>query len=223
MATRMNTAYRYPADCPETFPVFPLPEALLLPRGQLPLNIFEPRYIDMVDEALRTSRVIGIVQPNDDENAAVPKLYKVGCAGRLTQFSETGDGRYLITLVGMARFQIIEEVETATTFRQVRASFEPFARDFIPNDGEQYVDRDNVLRMLRDFAMATDIEIDWQGIERTPNEALVNALSMMSPYGVKEKQALLEAETLKDRAETLIAITEIELARLAGVSDQTLQ
>lgn len=223
MATSMNPVYRYPSDCPETFPVFPLPGALLLPRGQIPLNIFEPRYIEMVDEALRTNRVIGMIQPDDDNQTVVPKLYSVGCAGRLTQFAETGDGRYLITLVGIARFQVLEEIETMTSFRQVRASFAPYTRDFQAREGEEYVDREGVLKVLRDFAAATEIDINWEGIDRTPNEALVNALSMMSPFGPKEKQALLEAETLKDRAEALIAITEIELARLAGISDTTLQ
>jgi len=220
----MNPVYRYPSDCPETFPVFPLPGALLLPRGQIPLNIFEPRYIEMVDEALRSQRIIGMIQPDDeDSNARSPKLYSVGCAGRLTQFSETGDGRYLITLVGVARFRVVEELVASSSFRQVRASFEPYAHDFIAHEGEDYVDRDGVLQALRDFATATDIDIDWEGIEHTPSEALVNALSMMSPFGVREKQALLEADTLKERAEALIAITEIELARIAGLSDTTLQ
>lgn len=221
--TTMNTVYRYPSDCPDVFPVFPLPGALLLPRGQIPLNIFEPRYIEMVNEALRTNRIIGMIQPDDDAQAVVPKLYSVGCAGRLTQFSETGDGRYLITLVGIARFHMVGEVEAITPFRQVRASFEPYVHDFQAREGEDYVDREGVLKALRDFAAATDIDIDWEGIDRTPNEVLVNALSMMSPFGAREKQALLEAETLKDRAETLVAITEIELARLAGMSDTTLQ
>ncbi len=219
----MNSVYRYPSDCPVAFPVFPLPGALLLPRGQIPLNIFEPRYIAMIDEALRTSRVIGMIQPDDDASAVVPRLYSVGCAGRITQFAETGDGRYLITLVGIARFRVLDELEGSTSFRQVRASFEPYAHDFCPRDGEDHVDRDGVLKALRTFAKAAELDIDWKGIDQTPNEALVNALSMMSPFGAREKQALLEAETLKERAEALIAITEMELARLAGLPDTTLQ
>ncbi len=223
MAMSMNPVYRSPMDCPTIFPIFPLPGALLLPRGQMPLNIFEPRYIEMVDHALQTDRIIGMIQPNDNSLSVTPKLYSVGCAGRITQFAETGDGRYLITLVGIARFKVVEELEPFKLFRQIRASFEPFSKDFLPKAGEEDVDREGVLQALRDFASAIDISIDWEGIEQTPNEALVNALSMMGPFAPRDKQALLEAETLKDRAETLIAITEIELARIAGLSDTTLQ
>ncbi len=214
----MNVAYSRPEDVPDVIPVFPLPGALLLPRGQLPLNIFEPRYVAMVDEALRTNRIIGMIQPDLEAGGAplVPKLYPVGCAGRITQFAETGDGRYLITLTGIARFRIEEELATTLPFRLCRVSFAPYALDFQPRAGEAEVDREAVLKALRDFVEATDLKIDWKGVEQAPNEALVNALSMMSPYGAKEKQALLEAPDLKTRAEVLVAITEIELARARG-------
>jgi len=221
----MNAVYRGPGDCPTVIPVFPLPGALLLPRGQIPLNIFEPRYLAMVDDALRGDRIIGMIQPDADGggSALTPKLYQVGCAGRLTQFAETGDGRYLITLVGIARFRIEEELPVTTLYRQCRVSFEPFEVDFTARAGENEVDRTGVLKALRDFVEAANVRVDWQGIEEAPNEALVNALCMMSPFGVREKQALLEAPTLAKRAEALIALTEIELARSGTNSDSTLQ
>ncbi len=220
----MNAAYRGPEDCPSVIPVFPLPGALLLPRGQMPLNIFEPRYLAMVDEALKTDRIIGMVQPDadNDPNTTVPKLYKVGCAGRITQFAETGDGRYLISLIGIARFRIEEELATMTPYRQCQVTYDPFSADFLARAGEEEVDREGVLQALGDFVDATDLKVDWRGIEQAPNEALVNALCMMSPFGAREKQALLEAPDLKTRAEALIAITEIELAR-GEDSEPTLQ
>jgi Lon protease-like protein len=217
----MNAVYAGPQDLPDAIPVFPLPGALLLPRGQMPLNIFEPRYVAMVDEALRTNRVIGMIQPDPESGAAaVPKLYPVGCAGRLTQLAETGDGRYLMTLTGIARFRIEEELATTLPYRVCRVSFEPFGADFRARAGEDEVDRPAVLEALKAFAEATDMKLDWKGVEQAPNEALVNALSMMSPYGPREKQALLEAPDLKTRAEMLVAITEIELARARGGDDQ---
>ena len=221
----MNVTYRGPADCPASIPVFPLPGALLLPRGQMPLNIFEPRYLAMVDDCLAGARVIGMIQPEDEgtDGPHGPSLYAVGCAGRLTQLAETGDGRYLITLVGIARFKVIEELAVTTPYRQCRVDFSPFASDFQPHRGEEEVNRQGVLEALQAFVKANDVKIDWQGIERTPNEALVNALCMMSPYGSREKQALLEAPDLKARAEALIAITEIELARGSDDGETTLQ
>ncbi|HEX2508976.1 MAG TPA: LON peptidase substrate-binding domain-containing protein, partial [Microvirga sp.] len=217
----MNVVYRGPQDCPTVIPVFPLPGALLLPRGQMPLNIFEPRYLAMIDDALKGERMVGMVQPDAESGgaASTPKLYRVGCAGRITQFAETGDGRYLITLVGVARFRIQEELPATTLYRQCRVSFAPFEADFIARAGEEQVDRAGVLRALREFVEAADVRVDWEGIDQAPNEALVNALCMMSPFGAREKQALLEAPDLKRRAEVLIAITEIELARSGGGSE----
>jgi uncharacterized protein len=221
----MNAVYRGPEDCPAVIPVFPLPGALLLPRGQMPLNIFEPRYLAMIDAALKGDRIVGMIQPDPEAvgSAAVPKLYGVGCAGRITQLAETGDGRYLITLVGIARFRVAEELATTTLFRQCRVEFEPFAADFLARAGEEAVDRAGVLKALRDFVAAADVRVDWDGIDQAPNEALVNALCMMSPFGPREKQALLEAPDLKTRAEVLVAITEIELARGGSGSETTLQ
>jgi Lon protease-like protein len=221
----MNAVYRGPQDCPAVIPVFPLPGALLLPRGQMPLNIFEPRYLSMVDDALKGDRVIGMIQPDVEAggSALTPRLYRVGCAGRITQFAETGDGRYLITLVGIGRFKVEEELTATTLYRQCRVTFEPFTTDFVARAGEEKVDRAGVLKALRDFVEAADVRVDWEGIDQAPNEALVNALCMMSPFGAKEKQALLEAPDLQRRAEVLIAITEIELARTSGGSESTLQ
>jgi Lon protease-like protein len=221
----MNAVYRGPEDCPSVIRVFPLPGALLLPRGQMPLNVFEQRYLAMVDDALKGDRIIGMVQPDLDNSPAAlaPKLYRVGCAGRITQLAETGDGRYLITLIGIARFRIEEELPQTALFRQCRVNFEPFSSDFVARAGETEVDRAGVVKALRDFVDAAHVKVDWHGIEEAPNEALVNALCMMSPFGVREKQALLEAPDLKTRAEVLIALTEIELARGSAGSDSPLQ
>ena len=214
------------ATSPEVIPVFPLPGALLLPRGQMPLNIFEPRYLAMVDDALRDGhRLIGMIQPDaahpgpDDK----PNLYKVGCVGRITQLAETGDGRYLMQLTGVARFRVEEELKVATDYRQCRVSYVPFADDFVARRGEEAVDREALLRALSDFLKANDLKADWEGIENAPNEALVNALAMMSPYGSAEKQAMLEAPDLKTRAEILVAATEIELAKTNTPGETPLQ
>jgi|SRR5215207_448939 len=212
----MNVVYRGPFDLPETIPVFPLSGALLLPRGQMPLNIFEPRYLEMVDDAMTDRhRLIGMIQPDAAHPGpeAKPNLYKIGCVGRITQLAETGDGRYLIQLTGIARFKLTEELTVATAYRQCRVDYQPYADDFIARKGEEEVDRQAVLDALKAFLEANDLKADWEGIENAPNEALVNALAMMSPYGPAEKQALLEAPDLKTRAEILVAVTEIELAK----------
>lgn len=221
----MNVVYDGPHDLPEAVPVFPLAGALLLPRGQMPLNIFEPRYVEMVDAVLRGPRLIGMIQPESDQEAgaAVPRLYRVGCVGRLVQFAETGDGRYLISLAGVSRFAVEEELTVMTPFRQCRITAAPFACDFKPRLGESEVDREAVLGALLKFTRATGLKIDWDGVEKAPNEALVNALSMMAPFGTREKQALLEAPDLKSRAEALVAITEMELAKTDPGSQTTLQ
>ncbi|CAL8975354.1 Lon protease 2 [Rhodoplanes serenus] len=222
----MNAVYRGPADLPSTLSLFPLSGALLLPRGQMPLNIFEPRYLAMVDDALRHGhRLIGMIQPDsahpgpDDK----PNLFRVGCVGRISQFAETGDGRYLIQLTGVARFRVEHELAADTPYRQALVSYAPFADDFVARKGEREVDRTALLRALRDFLEANKLKADWEGIENAPNEALVNALAMMSPYGPAEKQAMLEAPDLKARAEILVAVTEIELAKGRTPGDAPLQ
>ena len=223
----MNAVYRKPDDLADVIPVFPLPGALLLPRGQMPLNIFEPRYLAMIDDALRSGlRLIGMIQPDTAHPGSEerPNLYKVGCVGRITQFAESGDGRYLIQLTGVARFHLGEELQVPSPYRQCRVSYAPFAGDFSPREGEDEVDRKALLHALADFLKANNLKADWDGIENAPNEALVNALAMMSPYGTAEKQALLEAPDLKTRAEILIAVTEMELAKkTAGGGEPPLQ
>jgi Lon protease-like protein len=222
----MNAVYRGPADLPGTIPVFPLPGALLLPRGQMPLNIFEPRYLEMVDDALRDGhRLIGMIQPDPAHPGTPerPNLYKVGCAGRITQIAETGDGRYLMQLTGVTRYRIIQELPVATAYRQCIVDYMPFIDDFTARKGEERVDRKAVLAALTQYLKANNLKADWEGIENAPNEALVNALAMMSPYDPAEKQAMLEAPDLKTRAEILIAITEIALAKSHTEGDPPLQ
>lgn len=221
----MNATYRGPIDLPGVIPVFPLPSALLLPRGKMPLNIFEPRYLAMVDDALRDGhRLIGMIQPDVHQSGSAnkPPLYRIGCAGRITQLAESGDGRYLLELTGVARFRIEEELKALTLYRQCRVTFAPFADDFIARKGEDAVNREALVAALRGFLKANNLKADWDGIENAPNEALVNALAMMSPYGPAEKQALLEAPDLKTRAEILVAVTEIELAK-TNTPGETLQ
>ena len=222
----MNAVYRSPADLPEVIPVFPLPGALLLPRGQLPLNIFETRYLALVDDSMRDGhRLIGMIQPDPTHPGSEqkPALFKIGCIGRITQLAETGDGRYHIQLTGVARFRIVEEFEVATAYRQCRVTYLPYAQDFTARLGEDAVDRKALLDTLAAFLKANNLKTDWDGIENAPNEALVNALAMMSPYGPAEKQALLEAPDLKTRAEILIAATQIELAKKSTGGETSLQ
>jgi hypothetical protein len=219
----MNAVYEGPDDLPAVIPVFPLGGALLLPRGRMPLNIFEPRYLAMVDYALGKDRVIGIIQPDTSSPSAdKPKLYGVGCAGRIVQFAETGDGRYIVALAGISRFALEEELPTPRPYRLCRVSYEPYADDFHSGSGEDFVDREAVLAALRKFTDATGVSFDWDNVAQASNEALVNALSMLAPFGGREKQALLQAPDLKTRAETLVALTEIELARGGSSSSPTI-
>lgn len=208
-----NAHYRTGKDLPASVPVFPLSAALLLPGSRMPLNIFEPRYLQMVDEAMAGKRLIGMIQPRLDGAVRAdgePELCEVGCVGRLTSLTETGDGRYLVSLTGVCRFRMTEELTVRTPFRQCRIL--PFSGDLNEDQGTG-IDRAALLKAFRAYLQANDLEADWEGVSRAENATLVNALSMMSPYGAAEKQALLEAPDLKTRAETLIAITEMALAR----------
>ena len=209
-----NAHYRLAKDLPSTIPIFPLEGALLLPGGRMPLNIFEPRYLQMVDEAVAGSRLIGIIQPSLDgalREDGEPELCNVGCAGRIIAFSETGDGRYLISLQGVFRFRIAHELTVKTPFRQAKPA--PFIADLDDDPAANEIDRPALLKAFRAYLQANDLEADWESVSRAENAMLVNALSMMAPYGPAEKQALLEAPDLRARAETLIAITEMALAR----------
>lgn len=209
-----NVSYRKVSDLPECVPVFPLTGALLLPGGRMPLNIFEPRYLAMIDDTFIGKRLIGMVQPRLDGAKRAdgePELCAVGCLGRLTSFTETGDGRYLVVLQGVCRFRVDEEIAGRNGYRQCRVR--PFAADLDEAAGADEVDRPALLKTFRTYLKANDLDADWESVSRAENATLVNALSMMAPYGAAEKQALLEAPDLKTRAETLIAITEISLAR----------
>jgi Lon protease-like protein len=223
----INVEYLGPADLPEIIPVFPLPGALLLPRGQMPLNIFEPRYLAMVDDCFRDGhRLIGMIQPDiahSPKHSDKPALFRVGCVGRITQLAESGDGRYILELTGVSRFKLVEELEVLTPYRQCKVDFFAFVDDFTARMGEDEVDREALLAVLADFLKANNLKVDWEGVESAPNEALVNALAMMSPYGAAEKQAMLEAPDLKTRAEILIAVTEMDLAKKRTSGDPPLQ
>lgn len=207
--------YRRPSQMPEALPLFPLPGALLLPRRPMQLTVFEPRYLDMLDDALSGDRLIGIIQPVAEEPAegAAPELFAVGCAGRIVQYAEIGDKRCYLTLMGVARFRVARELPVATRYRSVAADYSDFSDDFKEGLGEKTVDRKALVDALRAFADANKVSVDWDDIEKATNETLVNALSMMSPYGTKEKQALLEARDLRSRADILVAISQVELAR----------
>jgi len=222
----INDEYRGPSDLPEIIPVFPLPGALLLPRGQMPLNIFEPRYLAMVDDAFRDGhRLIGMIQPDfsHSPDEAHPKLFQVGCVGRITQLAESGDGRYILELTGITRFKVMEEQTVLTPYRQCKVDYLRYLDDFTARKGEDAVDREALLGALTEFLKANNLKVDWEGIENAPNEALVNALAMMSPYGAPEKQAMLEAPDLKTRAEILVAITEMDLAKKRTSNETGLQ
>jgi len=222
-AMKLNRNYSRPKEMPRVMPVFPLAGALLLPRRPIQLTIFEPRYLAMLDDALSGERLIGMIQPSagdEAEEEPAPELYPIGCAGRIVQYAEIGDDRCFLTLMGVARFRVVEEQTATTPYRLVRADFSDFADDFEEGLGESAVDRNSLVDALRAFAEANKIKIDWDDIHKASNETLVNGLAMLSPYGAKEKQALLEAADLKSRAEILVAISQMELARSADASIQ---
>lgn len=222
-----NARYLRPQDLPETLPVFPLTGVLLLPGAQLPLNIFEPRYLSMFDDALAGNRLIGMVQPSfgdtreETGEAHVQALCQVGCVGRITSFAEMEDGRYFTSLTGICRFRLFDEQHPAKGYRSFRIA--PFATDLADGDEDAQVDREALLAAFKAYLDANKLEADWESVERASNVTLVNSMAMMSPYGPAEKQALLEAPDLKTRAETLIAITEIVLARNFGDIETMLQ
>lgn len=224
----LTDRYKKPADLPPQLPVFPLRGAILLPRATLPLNVFEPRYLAMIDEAMSGPRVIGIVQPSgrdeSDDSPIAPSagLRRVGCVGRITTYQELDDGRMIITLTGIARFEIVDEVATAKPYRTVNASYDRFAQDFTQGLGEDLVDRENLLRVLKGYLETNRLRADWNAVSRASSEFLINVLAVMSPYGPEEKQALLEATDLKTRADVLVALAEMELAS-GGEPGNTLQ
>jgi Lon protease-like protein len=205
------------AALPTTLPIFPLPGVLLLPHGRLPLRIFEPRYLAMTRDALAGERLIGMVQPNDPVvSDANPPVYPIGCAGRITSFTETDDGLFLITLTGISRFRIREELPLLEGYRRVVPEWTDFARDLEADENSGF-DRDRLIRGLKGFFQHHQISADWDAIASTPAERLVTSIAMMCPFEPSEKQALLEAPDLDDRARLLTAI--VEMAVLNGSSD----
>ena len=216
--------YRNPSDLPERIPVFPLAGALLLPRADLPLNIFEPRYVAMVEAALASHHLIGMIQPApDDVKADVPGLLKVGCVGRITSYAETSDDRILVTLTGVSRFAIVDELDAGTPYRQVIADYHPFAVDLVSDLGASEVNRPALLKAFRDYLNANNMNADWDQVDAASTEVLVNTLSLLAPYPPQEKQALLEAPDLKTRADVLVALTEVALRRMTPGGKSQLQ
>ncbi|MDI1280278.1 LON peptidase substrate-binding domain-containing protein [Brevundimonas sp.] len=207
----MAQGYIKAADLPQVVPVFPLPGTILLPRGQLPLNIFEPRYLNMIDDAMAGDRILAMIQPSGGP-ADLPILSPVGCVGRITSFAETSDGRYLVTLTGCARFRVTAELPTQGPYRQVRADYSAYAADLVSPPTDLEMDREPFLDALRAYLENRGLEIDWDTAESAPPEALINSLSMALPFEPAEKQALIEAMTLMDRAEVLTALMRIDAA-----------
>ncbi len=198
-------------DLPQVIAVFPLDGALLLPHAQLPLQIFEPRYVAMVDEVMAAERIIGMVQTRPGGDPERPGLQPIGCAGKITTFSETNDGRYLITLTGLSRFRIVDELTVQTPYRQARVDFLPFETDLQPPRGEdEGFDRLKLLSALKGYLERRSLDVDWETAKAAPAEALVNSLAMALPFDPAEKQALLEAARLNERRETLVALMEID-------------
>jgi uncharacterized protein len=221
--------YRGPADMPQVLPLFPLRGAILLPRATLALNVFEPRYLALIDFALGADRLVGVVQPATEagESESPPgksfPLRRVGCAGRITAYTESDDGRVLLSLTGIARFKLAREVAGEQPFRLGQADFAGYATDFTCQHGEEDVDRPRLLETLKHYLSANKLSADWDRIDSASNERLVNTLSILSPYGPEEKQALLEAPDLKSRAEALVALAEMELAARDDGSGTSLQ
>ncbi len=210
------------ADLPSTIPVFPLPGALLLPRARLPLHIFEPRYLQMLDDTLKTShRLIGMIQPREVPDPETTRLHRVGCAGRLTAFSETEDGRYMITLSGISRFRVASEVEGFTPYRRCEVSWDGFDRDLGAAEKDKGFDRETFLALLGRFFDDQSLKTDWESLREADDELLINSLSMLCPFDPEDKQALLEAPSLTTRRETLVTL--IEFALRGGAPEEFLQ
>lgn len=228
MTSSIAQKYRLLKDLPETLPLFPLKGVILLPRSNLPLNIFEPRYLQMTDDILAGERLIGMIQPATGANVdltgkeAVP-LRQTGCVGRVTEYSEVDDGRVLITLTGVCRFDIVEELDTDQPYRSFKVNYDKYEDDLLPGFGESKVNRDTLLTVLRTYLNLHELDADWDSIHQSSNEFLVNTLSIISPYGPEEKQALLETKDLKSRSEVLIALAEMDIASSDDGSGSSLQ
>jgi Lon protease-like protein len=201
------------SDLPAKIPVFPLPGALLLPRSRLPLHIFEPRYLQMIDDCLKTEhRLIGMVQPRAQKSSSGRELQAIGCAGRLTQISETEDRRYMITLAGISRYRIAREVSGFQPYLQADVTWEGFERDLGRAEVDRGFDRPAFLDLLRRYFEAQELSTDWDSLKDADEELLINSLSMLCPFDPEEKQALLEAPSLATRRETVVTLMEFALA-----------
>ncbi|MDD7971510.1 LON peptidase substrate-binding domain-containing protein [Roseinatronobacter alkalisoli] len=208
-------------DLPDLIAVFPLPGALLLPRARLPLHIFEPRYLAMLDECMKTPhRLIGMIQPRSTPLGSEKALHSIGCAGRLTAFSETEDGRYMITLTGVSRFRLQQEVTGFTPYRRAEVSWEGFERDRGSDEQDDGFDRDEFFVLLKRFFAIHGLSTDWDSLTEANDELLINSLSMLCPLEPDDKQALLEAPSLTNRRETLVTLMEFALR---GGTDEALQ
>ncbi len=200
-------------DLPETIPVFPLPGALLLPRSHLPLHIFEPRYLQMLDDVLKSDhRLIGMVQPYGKDQ----RLHSIGCAGRVTAFSETEDGRYMITMSGKSRFRIAAEVEGFTPYRRCNVTWQGFERDLGGADKDATFNRPAFMKVLARYFEEENLSTDWESLQEADDELLINSLSMLCPFEPEDKQALLEAPSLTTRRETLTTLMEFSLRGGSG-------
>ena len=213
----MAGGYRKANDLPEVIPVFPLDGALLLPGGVLPLQIFEPRYLNMIDDAMSGDRLIGMIQTGEGGSRRTPCLLAVGCAGRITSYSETGDGKYLIALTGVCRFGVMEELETRSPYRQVRADFRRYEPDLAADEASLEFERTPFLALLRRYLDNHSLGVEWEVVNAAPAPALINSLSMALPFSTVEKQALLEAPDLEARRYALTALLEIDGA--GGMDD----
>lgn len=210
------------ADLSETIPVFPLPGALLLPRARLPLHIFEPRYLAMLDDTLKTThRLIGMIQPRDVPGGGERRLHSIGCAGRVTAFSETEDGRYMITLAGISRFRVMREVSGFTPYLKADVSWDGFSRDLGPAETDGGFNREDFMALLGRFFSARNLSTDWESLKEAEDELLINSLSMLCPFEPEDKQALLEAPSLDTRRETLVTL--IEFALRGGSNEEVMQ
>jgi Lon protease-like protein len=208
--------YRRAADLPQVIAVFPLDGALLLPHGQLPLRIFEPRYLNMVDDAMGAERMIGMIQTKAGGDRTRPNLVGVGCLGRITSFAETSDDQYLITLTGVCRYAAGEELAATSPYRQLHADYARYELDLRPPADDEGFDRVRLLRSLKAFLERRELGVDWDAAKNAPTEALINSLAMALPFEPPEKQALLEAGTVADRREALITLLEIDSAGRSG-------
>lgn len=220
----MAGGYRRITDLPQVIPVFPLDGALLLPRGDLPLQIFEPRYLNMVDDVMAGDRIIGMVQTRPGSERARPSLAPIGCAGRVTSYAETSDGRYLITLTGVCRFMVGDELSASTPYRQVRADYGPFEQDLsTPEDEGDAADRRRFVKALKSYLNNRDLDIDVETATNAPLDALVTSLAMGLPFDASEKQALLEAPGFPERYQALTALLEIDALEDGDDEPQSMQ